>query len=251
MFRTILLASAMLVAASAPALAQPPAFAWDGFYAGVNAGYGGDQFAYPVTGDLSSGGIAVALDAKATLTSSGFLGGGQVGYNFHVSDDWVAGIEADIDATGIKGELGLGGALSGFIAGAAQIRAGSQIDYLGTVRARLGYVTDRDLLVYGTAGLAFGEVKSRYNLAVASGGSTLFSAAGSQSDTDTGWTAGVGAEYPISDRMTLKAEYLYADLGEHTLISTPFALLGATGSIGVKVESTAHIVRVGLNYALD
>jgi outer membrane immunogenic protein len=250
MLRKIILAS-LLAGAASPALAQSSGFDWSGFYAGINAGYGGNKFSYPVTGDLTLGAVSETLEAKAKLNSSGFLGGGQVGFNLTNSGAWLFGIEADIDASSITGEVSANGAAAGLLAANASIKAGSEIDYLGTVRGRAGFITSRDLLICGTAGLAYGEVKSRYALGVSSAGTSLFAAAGSQSDTDMGWTVGLGAEYPVSDRMTLKAEYLYADLGEHTLIATPFALLGATGDVAVKVGTTANIVRVGLNYALD
>ena len=252
MLRKLLMASAVLAAASTPALAQAPgSYDWSGFYVGVNAGYGGNQFSYPITGDLAFGPITESLDSKVDLTSSGFVGGGQLGFNWEYPGGWLFGLETDLDGSGIEGRLKASGAVTGLLSGAAELSAGSQIDYLGTVRARLGVVTSRDLLVYGTAGFAYGEVKSRYDVGVTSGGSTLFSAAGSTSETNTGWTAGAGAEYPITDDLTLKAEYLYVDLGDQTLISTPFALLGATGHVGVGVETTAHIVRVGLNYRFD
>jgi len=252
MLRKLLMASAVLAAASTPALAQAPgSYDWTGFYAGVNAGYGGNQFSYPITGDLAFGPITESLDSKVDLTSSGFVGGGQLGFNWEYPGGWLFGLETDLDGSGIEGRLKASGAVTGLLSGAAELSAGSQIDYLGTVRARLGVVTSRDLLVYGTAGFAYGEVKSRYDVGVTSGGSTLFSAAGSTSETNTGWTAGAGAEYPVTDDLTLKAEYLYVDLGDQTLISTPFALLGATGHVGVGVETTAHIVRVGLNYRFD
>jgi outer membrane immunogenic protein len=135
--------------------------------------------------------------------------------------------------------------------GGAALSAGSQIDYLGTVRLRAGYACPNDFLMYATGGFAYGGVKSRFNIDVGSGMSSLFSAADSKSTSRTGWTVGAGAEYPVTDRVTFKAEYLYADLGKHTLIDTPFAVLGGTGNINVGVKTTAHIVRVGFNYALD
>lgn len=224
---------------------------WNGFYAGVNAGYGGDEFKYPVDGNLTAGSTTETFDAEASLTSGGFVGGVQLGYNQFFSNNWLIGLETDIDLSGIKGDLSANGALSGTVSGTAGISAGSKIDYLGTVRARIGYVTDQNLLVYVTGGLVYGDVKSHYDIAVSSGSSTLFSASGSKSSTDTGWTLGAGGEIPIDDQITLRGEYLYADLGDHALLHTPFSVLGATGTININAKTTVHIVRLGLDIALD
>src|SRR5437016_931723 len=54
--------------------------------------------------------------------------------------------------------------------------------WFGTVRGRAGYAFN-NILFYGTAGLAFGELRG-----VTFGGF-------SDSHTNAGWTAGVGAEF--------------------------------------------------------
>jgi outer membrane immunogenic protein len=71
------------------------------------------------------------------------------------------------------------------------------IDYLATARARIGYAWDRTML-YGTGGLAYSRA-----------------AAAGLHDTDTGWAAGAGLEWAYSNSWTLKAEYLYVDLGNN------------------------------------
>jgi len=112
--------------------------------------------------------------------ADGFAGGFQVGYNWQFSRNIVFGVEADITGTDMNGTpAGLP----------------FHIDYLGTARARLGYTWDRTML-YGTGGFAF----SRAALA-------------GLHDTDTGWVAGAGIEWAYSNAWTLKAEYLYYDLG--------------------------------------
>jgi opacity protein-like surface antigen len=72
----------------------------------------------------------------------------------------MAGIEADINASGIEGKLGLKGTLTeGADYATLNGNAGSKLDYFGTVRGRIGW-TNGPLLVYGTGGLAYGDVTS-------------------------------------------------------------------------------------------
>lgn len=140
-----------------------PVFNWSGFYVGGHVGYGfGDDI-------------------------DGFLGGVQAGYNWQFSRNIVFGIEADIAGTDINGSTG---------------GINSHIDYLGTARARIGYVWDRTM-IYGTGGFAFSRA-----------------AAGGLHDTDTGYALGAGLEWAYSNAWTLKAEYMYHDLGAGFDVST-------------------------------
>ena len=251
---TALLSSTALAAdlptrKEAPAFAPPPPVAsWTGFYIGVNGGYGGDEFKYPFS--LADPGIPLTVDGSAHLNSSGFLGGAQAGYNYQFAPSWVGGLEADIDAAAIKGQVGLNAAASsGGTTISAGASAGSEQNYLGTVRARLGYlVTDR-FLVFGTGGLAYGDVKSSVNAAYAvSGGGPTGTFSASKTTTQTGWTAGGGVEYLLNKNWTFKTEYLYVDLGSANLLN---GSLGGVLNYNLKVHTTDNIVRAGLNYKFD
>jgi outer membrane immunogenic protein len=204
MNKKMLLTAATAAAISVPAFAAdigrrsqpyyaPPAaqlFNWTGFYVGGNAGWGW--------------GSALGGDP------SGYLIGLQAGYNFQYASGLLAGIESDIAISGIDGSGG--GATFG-------------LDYLGTVRGRLGYAADR-FLVYGTAGIAYGRGD------VSMGGL-------SNEQTHLGWTIGAGVEAMIAPNITARLEYLYADLGRETYTTTG----GPT-----RVGFDASIVRTALNY---
>ena len=70
--------------------------------------------------------------------------------------------------------------------------------WFGTVRGRVGYAFN-NILFYGTGGLAFGELRGEtFGL--------------SESHTNAGWTAGVGAEFGFAPNWSAKVEYLYVDL---------------------------------------
>jgi outer membrane immunogenic protein len=173
---------------STPYYAPPPhnLFNWSGFYAGSHAGWGW--------------GSALGADP------SGYLIGLQAGYNFQFASGLLTGIETDIAISGIED--------SGF-----------ELDYLGTVRGRLGYAVDRFLL-YGTAGLAYGRGDVRM------GGL-------SSEQTHLGYALGAGVEAMIAPNITARLEYLYADLGKET-----YKTVGGSTRVGFD----ASIVRTALNY---
>ena len=157
--------------------APAPVFNWTGFYFGGHVGYGwGDTAA---VGDVD-----------------GFLGGLQAGYNWQLSRNWVFGIEADISGTDMNNS------------------AFSHVDYLGTLRARVGYTWDRTML-YGTGGLAWNR------------SSTL-----GFHDTDTGYALGLGVEWAFAPNWSTKIEYMYYNFDNATTFG----------------DTDISTVKVGLNY---
>ena len=102
----------------------PPLYTWTGFYFGGNGGFGGDQFQYPVTVGSTTG--------TASLNSSGFFGGGQVGFNWQMAPAWVIGVETDFDGADITGNATASATVG------ATATAGTKLDWFGTVRGRAG-----------------------------------------------------------------------------------------------------------------
>src|SRR3977135_1423909 len=97
-----------------PPVPYVPAFIWTGFYLGANVGFGGDRFVYPFSAVAVGGGAAIA--GSASITSSGVIGGGQLGYNWEFPNNFLLGIETDFDGAAIRGK-GTANAGSGPIAG--------------------------------------------------------------------------------------------------------------------------------------
>ena len=99
--------------APAPVLMAAPIFSWTGFYVGVNAGYAGDKFEYPYSGDVSfprgKDTRLVTYGGKPSITSSGGVFGGQVGYNWQFASRWVIGLEADYQWANIEGRANING----------------------------------------------------------------------------------------------------------------------------------------------
>lgn len=190
-----------------------PVFSWTGFYVGVNAGggFGGND-------DVGFHSFGSYLGRFGKLEGSGFLGGGQIGYNYQFDPNWVVGLEADFQGADISDSFRNGTA-----------SASSKIDWFGTVRPRIGYAYDNTLF-YGTGGFAYGHVKYKGALAGVSF---------DDDKTETGWTIGAGVEHAFTDHVTAKLEYQYVDFG-----SSKFG--GDT--LNTKGSLDFHAVRVGLNY---
>jgi outer membrane immunogenic protein len=237
----------------------PPAPTWSGFYVGVNGGYGGDRFVYPFDVNAPVLGGLNLLNGSASLTSSGFLAGGQIGYNYQFpTSNIVLGVEADADWTSIRGQLGLNanvpaGGIAGPAGASLSAVAGSHVEYFGTARARLGYAFN-NIMPYVTGGFAWGETNSYYNInaALLGAGGGL---AGSEHNGQDGWTAGAGLEYQITPNLTFKTEYLYVNLGTHTLLAGDIGNLVGVAPVGVNFDirerTTMNVVRAGLDYKFD
>jgi outer membrane immunogenic protein len=214
-------------------------FTWTGFYAGVNAGWVQNQSRVDNRG-FSGTNLDAALNAAfparlGSTSRSGFIGGVQAGYNQQFGM-FVAGIEADINWLGDRRST-----TSTTRLGNVNVGTRSRTDWLGTARLRAGVAIDR-LMVYGTGGLAFGAPNHRTTVSI--GGATTHT--GSSDDMKAGWTLGGGAEFAFTDNVTMKAEYLYYDLGRTTVTANP---VGAnTGTLRTRYDNNGHIARVGLNY---
>ncbi len=261
--------------AKAPAMAAP-AYNWSGWYVGLNAGWVGgsgsvsNDASIVSTSSIPANAQAMASGATNTAgTSSGFIGGGQFGYNYQFSHLFVAGFEADIQ--------GLSGAhkQSSSVTPLRENRESDNIapvvtnstttrdlSYLGTLRARVGVLVVPSFLLYATGGLAYGGVKSDTTIAQSVTNtknpppSTLTS--GSFSGTRVGYVVGGGGEWMLSSNWSAKLEYLHYDLGSATYATGGLAndvgptSLEGSGTAAVatssKVRFNDNIVRVGVNY---
>jgi outer membrane immunogenic protein len=103
-------------------------------------------------------------------------------------------------------------------------------------------------MLYATGGVAYGGGSSSFT--VFDSFNDIF-ASGSPSSSRVGWTVGAGAEYAITNNITIKGEYLYYNLGSHTFQSTlagPFATLFPGVVATTKYTFDGSIVRAGVNY---
>ena len=247
---TVSLAADMPYPVKAPvAQVYVPAFSWTGLYLGGNAGYAWgeskatDVLFFDSTGGVyTPGGLYAGNDVNFGNVD-GWIAGGQIGYNYQFTNNVVVGVEADFQWTGAKENLAFYATVDG-----PYYQTNAELEWLGTVRARLGYAFDR-LLVYGTGGFAYGKVSSSTTvMGLTGGGAPDISTAttGSHDNVNTGWTIGGGLEYALTDNWIIRGEYLYVDLGEANVTSY---LAGTPGSfVSAKADMTSNIVRAAISY---
>jgi outer membrane immunogenic protein len=182
-------AAADLRSGPSPYYTPASVYNWNGFYAGLNIGY--------EWGKVTNSGF----------NPSGVAGGGQLGYNWQIGQ-FVLGGETDIQASAADDTF-------------AAYKFSNP--WFGTLRGRTGFAIN-NMLLYATAGLAYGGLKAEF-------GSL------DESKTLVGWTAGLGLEYGFTQAWSAKVEYLYMDLGSRTYTIT-----------GVDNSLQASYLRFGLNY---
>jgi outer membrane immunogenic protein len=226
------------VPSPAPALM---AYNWTGLYVGVHGGYSWGRWNGDLTFDPGGGPIEVFDPANRTIDGNGWLAGGQIGFNYQLNS-FVFGLEADASWTNFKGSGSFNTAPGDF-----NWVIKNRLDWFGTVRGRAGVAVD-NFLFYATGGAAFGQSKG--NLAVTNiVPCCLPTAVGSAKENHVGWTVGGGVEWMFFRNWSVKAEYLYVDLGTAdyhftgtTFVGTPHTTDSFLGDLKFSV------VRAGLNY---
>jgi outer membrane immunogenic protein len=234
-----------------------PIYNWTGFYVGVNAGGAWnksnattDTVFSPIGYFAPTSVPAIGIVGNQNINRSGFTGGLTAGYNWQASN-FVVGIESDFNYFGVKGSTSATALYPCCAPSTFTVNSSVSSDWLFTLRGRAGVLVTPALLLYGTGGLAVANVKANYLF------TDTFSTANesaSISSTRYGWTAGVGGEYALMNGWSLKAEYLYVDLGRMSTTSTN---LTGFGGLAVPfpanvfthtVDLRSNIGRVGLNY---
>jgi outer membrane immunogenic protein len=230
----------------APVVTVATPYSWYGFYIGIQGGYalGGSGINY--TPNATYAGLFAPGPGTVAEDMRGFLGGITYGTNYQFGR-MVVGIESDWSYTGIKHSETVG-PIAGF---PARVTAEQELQWFATSRARGGILLTEQWLLYGTAGLASASVEgtTSFNLAAPAACAGAGNCpVGSGSKRLWGWTAGGGLEF-ANGPWSLKAEYLYYDLGNlNYSISDPTA---PAGVISASNKVTGHIVRGGLNYRFN
>jgi outer membrane immunogenic protein len=247
-------------------------------------------------------GAGLAQSGSFANTQSGFIGGGQVGYNYQWGPSFVIGIEADIQGTGIRGGAhGGAGVVSSssndgyncrFFGGGPGVSCSegtwtnnansiggttvnAGVDWLGTVRGRVGYLWTPTMLLYATGGLTYGGVYANVRHA---GNTQLYNAfttaenfrnedassslnytfvgGGNKSQTLVGWNVGGGIEWMFMPNWSIKAEGIYWNMGNMNVPTVSYATAPVSGSLdsgltaigATRVNYQGVIARAGVNY---
>ena len=257
MNRTLAAVSVLAFAAASPALAadmyapgglkdSTPLIAaplWTGFYLGVNGGYGENASSRDVT--VTDETTLEHLTA-AGASSTGFFGGGQIGYRQQINS-FVLGAELSIDGSTISGDntatqveiYNQAGALVGH---ANQVATHQQLDYFGTLDGIVG-LPFGNFLPYVKGGLAFGQVSE----SIAFGATNPFVL--SHSGVDTGWNFGGGVAYKFAPSWDLFVEYDYLSLTAHPLSGVNTTGHGDTVT-SASISEDFSLIKAGVNYQM-
>jgi len=209
---------------------------WNGLFVGANLGYG----MYPnnvsvIPFESTPEGIASLSPLLIHLQSSGFLGGGQVGYNW-THNNLLWGIESDIDYATVGGTNSITFTPLPYLVNNSVTQ---QLNWFGTVRGKLGKVVSNTLLPYVTAGVSFANTELSYAQEASYFNQPILQNTNNSTQTMLNWVAGAGLEYAVSDHVRYKLEYLYLDLGNLGLDTDYYAL---------NSDFASNVVRLGINY---
>ncbi len=216
----------------APVFVPPPPPLWTGFYLGGNLGAGWNH------GNVSDsfGAFAWGVDNSAT-----FVGGGQIGANYQISNV-VVGIEGDFDWFANNNNSGGGTSI-----GVATVQGSNNGRWLTTLTGRLGVVGWDRVLFYGKAGGAWVGSNNLTLTNLTTGGSVSLG----NSNTNSGWTAGAGVEWMFAPNWTARFEYDYVGLS-NTSFTVPAGFPAAVAGDVVSTNNrNIQMVTVGVNYLFN
>jgi len=238
---TTALGSAADLSVKAPYISSAPVWSWTGFYIGAHAGAGWgttestlDSITVAGVPALLGVGLPIAQNSR-----SGFLGGGQVGYNYQ--SGWaVFGVQADIAGLDVKGTTPCLTVLS----------CTAKSHWLATATGRIGGVVADRTLVHVKGGAAW--LNTTHSLAVPAlgGGAGIFT--GSSADSNAfGWLLGFGAEYAFSPNWSAFIEYDYMDFDKKNIPLDLTLPGGPVTTAGVSIQNKLSIAKIGVDYKFD
>lgn len=187
------------------------AYNWTGCYIGAQAGYTWGRTTYLDTQDLTG----------TSFDLNGGVAGGHVGCNYQVNS-FVIGIEGDYEWTGLKGD------------DAAYLITLDRVEgrWQGSICGRAGFAVDR-VLFYATGG--WSALNVEYSV------SNVFINTEVIRRTLSGWTAGAGIEYALTNNISARAEYRYARYGEEFFPTQQVAARALH-------DTTTNTIRGGVTY---
>ena len=230
---------------------RPPPFVWTGGYVGLTAGAALGSY-HPTIGTSGVGYLNAVQSGQVnasgvqSIKPTGFAAGVEAGYNWQTGR-FVFGIEGDAQAVHLNGKSRSGGIPYFGAPGLFFVTHGyANSDALFTLRGRAGVVGFNDWLFYATGGLAVAQIDSDFFFADNNG--ALVS--GRFNSWKPGYVVGGGVEAPLTDRLSVKAEYLYThfDTASATITASNLAAAFPAQSFSETTNLSAHIARVGLNY---
>ncbi len=218
--------SASLSGSKSPAIIDPEDHSssrttrWEGWYGGGNVGLA----------DTTSDVIAPNFSTTQNIHRYGAAVGVVGGYNFVRSDGLFYGAEADVNYMNNT---------SGYNDSSSSVTKSAWNGY-ATARGRLGTAFNSALL-FLTGGLVVADINYQYR------GITTPTSDLSKNGIQIGWTAGAGAEFALTNSISLNLQYLRLEMPETSRTGR--------NSVGDPVkflfDNSANILRVGANWHFD
>jgi len=224
----------------APKITADPVWNWTGFYVGGHLGAAWQRAR--TTGAYVDDIGNTRLGFENRTGDVGFMGGGQIGYNWQ-HGMFVYGLEADIsdlNGSGTAATTVLSGGILPVV-----MTSSNKIDWIGTVRGRLGATFFGNNLIYVTGGWAYGSVTNTHSEFVAAAGP--LTATWQEHTTRNGYAVGGGIEHMITPNWIVRLEGMYVDLGKKTL-STPNTGSCVVVCDPVEFSNKASMLRGAINY---
>lgn len=242
----------LALGASFSPLAAQEAVNWTGPYLGAHLGYAvGEEEDARTTGQAVpnvNNVVGGARPANVSMDTEGTVGGIAAGYNMQ-SGNLVYGLEADLDYTDIDDSRRV---VTRSLPTATPPNTAlnnnfhQSLEYMGTVRARLGFLVQPTTLLYATGGLAYGSIDNSVKMF---GAANQLQFSDKSSNMEYGYAVGAGVEHMIDAPWSLTASYLYYDLGSDTLNVAVVPGSGGAGTgYNTKFETAGHMMRVGIGY---
>lgn len=209
--------------------------------------------------------VVAPVEATPTSDWAGAYGGGSLGYAFGGDD--IVGLErrnasgdmlqhrSDLGAVDLKGptlglhlgyrwqrenwvfgpELGVeGGSVDATDTIEAVGEVKSELNYLVALRMKTGYAINPQTLLYGTLGVAHGDFD--YTLSLPGNSQT-------ESYSDTAFTAGLGFERKINERLSAFAEWEFRQFDKTEIIYSD-----GDNHLVTNTSPEHHHIRVGVNF---
>ncbi len=242
---------AIACAIAAPASSQDASANpyWGGWYVGANVGGSWADTklrttvttANPLGALASADAAAISAASHDTSNKAGFTGGAQAGYNYVYDNQWLFGGEVDWEGIDIRSASNR--AVPSTVVPGAVYNLSQEVSagWLATLRPRVGYIYNNNLLLYGTIGFAWADLKYQASLST---NTNLPPISAESNTTKTGWAGGVGLGYAFNPHWSMRGEWLYTDLGH----ANTAAVSGTYATVKPDDNVAANLVRVGLDY---
>ncbi len=182
--------------------------------------------------------VPVTGTGANSASATSWVGGAHAGYNWQ-NNSWVYGIETDISGMHLNSAMN-----TALTDGLTTASTNADINWYGTLRGRLGW-TQGPVLIYGSAGLAYGSEALNSSISMPSAPLSLST---STSSLRTGWVAGGGIDYLWRPNVVVGVQYQYVDLGSVSLASS----VTIAGPFTVAQSANAHaqfqVVTAGISW---